>query len=134
MRCNWWPNDTTAVTIATTGDVLVAGNLEVGSSRALKENIRALDGEAAMAALKALQPVRYNYKRSPEEETLGFIAEDVPDLVSTKDRNSLNPMDMVAVLVKVTQEQQQLIEALSERIEKLEGALDAASGSRPDSL
>jgi hypothetical protein len=127
-------NDTTAVTIDTTGDVLVAGNLEVGSSRELKENIRALDGEEAMAALTALQPVRYNYKRSPEEETLGFIAEDVPDLVATKDRKSLNPMDMVAVLVKVTQEQQQRIEALSERIRKLEGALEAASGSRPDSL
>ena len=37
---------------------------------------------------------------------MGFIAEDVPDLVATKDRKGLSPMDIVAVLTKVLQEQQ----------------------------
>lgn len=37
---------------------------------------------------------------------MGFIAEDVPDLVATPNRKSLSPMDIVAVLTKVVQEQQ----------------------------
>jgi hypothetical protein len=37
---------------------------------------------------------------------VGFIAEDVPELVSTKDRKHMTPMDVVAVLTKVVQDQQ----------------------------
>jgi hypothetical protein len=117
------------------GDAFVKGNLEVGSSRELKENIYNLDAGEAMATLKELRPVRYNYKSSPEEETIGFIAEEVPDLVATNSRKSLNPMDMVAVLAKVTQEQQKMIEDLSRRIVELEEELNAAPGdSRGQSL
>jgi hypothetical protein len=36
---------------------------------------------------------------------VGFIAEDVPDLVATNDHKSLSPMDIVAVLTTVTKEQ-----------------------------
>jgi hypothetical protein len=110
------------------GDAFVKGNLEVGSSRELKENIHALGAGEAMATLKELQPVRYNYKTEPGEETIGFIAEDVPDLVATNSRKSLNPMDMVAVLARVTQEQQKIIEDLSQRIADLEKEQGAASG------
>ena len=35
----------------------------------------------------------------------GFIAEEVPELISTKDRKGLSSMDIVAVLTKVVQEQ-----------------------------
>ena len=70
--------------------------------------------------LKKLYPVRFNYKASPQEESIGFIAEDVPDLVATKNRKSIGPMDVIAVLTKVIQEQQKSIEELSARIEDLE--------------
>jgi hypothetical protein len=49
-------------------------------------------------------------KRSPHlgEKCLGFIAEEVPDLVAMNDRKSLSTMDIVAVLTKVVKEQQKL--------------------------
>ncbi len=97
------------------------------SSRDLKENIRELDSEDAFSALENLNPVQYNYKADKEEDYIGFIAEDVPDLVATKDKKSMATMDVVAVLTKVVQEQQKLaekqqktIEELQKKIEKLE--------------
>nr|MBC8182317.1 hypothetical protein [candidate division KSB1 bacterium] len=47
-------------------------------------------------------------------------AEDVPELVSTSDRKGLSPMDIVAVLTKVAQEQQKIIKNLAKRVEELE--------------
>ena len=75
------------------------------SSRELKDNIESLSAEDASAALKQLNPVRYVYSNSRDEEYVGFIAEDVPALVATNDRKSLSPMDIVAVLTTVTKDQ-----------------------------
>jgi hypothetical protein len=51
---------------------------------------------------------------------VGFIAEDVPDLVATADRKGLSSMDVAAVLTKVIQQQQRTIEDLQTRLEHLE--------------
>ncbi len=75
------------------------------SSRELKDNIETLSVEDANAALEGLSPVRYVYKNSRDEEYVGFIAEDVPDLVATNDHKSLSPMDIVAVLTTVAKDQ-----------------------------
>jgi hypothetical protein len=75
------------------------------SSRDLKENIEGLAAEEAQEALAELSPVKYNYKADKGERHVGFIAEDVPALVASKDRKSLSPMDVVGVLTKVVQEQ-----------------------------
>jgi Chaperone of endosialidase len=90
------------------------------SSRSLKQDIRDLATDDAMEALKALQPVRFAYKADPKETHVGFIAEDVPALVATQDRKSLSPMDVVAVLTKVVQQQENTIEELKARIDQLE--------------
>ena len=90
------------------------------SSRQYKENIRDLTLKDAIVALKELRPTRFNYKVDKEDEYLGFIAEDVPELVATKDRKGLSAMDIVAMLTKVVQEQQNAIQRLKERIETLE--------------
>ena len=50
---------------------------------------------------------------------VGFIAEDVPNLVATKDREGLSPMDIVAVLTKVVQEQQKTMEEMRKDIAEL---------------
>jgi hypothetical protein len=76
------------------------------SSREAKENIKNLTTDEAIEALDGLTPVKFNYKAEKEEEYVGFIAEDVPELVSTKDRKHMTPMDVVAVLTKVVQDQQ----------------------------
>jgi len=85
------------------------------SSREHKDNIRELTLNEAMEALDRLEPVQFNYKIDEEDNYLGFIAEDVPAVVASKDRKGLSPMDIVAVLTKVVQAQQRKIEALEVR-------------------
>jgi hypothetical protein len=75
------------------------------SSREYKENIKDLTTEEAVEALDGLNPVKYNYKTDSGNRHVGFIANDVPDLVATEDRKGLSPLDIVAVLTKVVQEQ-----------------------------
>jgi hypothetical protein len=89
------------------------------SSREYKDNIEGLKVEDAMETLQGLNPVTFSYKVSPEENHVGFVAEEVPDLVSTKDRKGLSPMDIVAVLTKVVQEQQKTISTLKEELNEL---------------
>ena len=95
----------------TPGGAYCDGNRWVDkSSRDAKDNILELKTEEALAALKNIKPVKFNYKQDPDKETnLGFIAEDVPDLVATKDRKGMVSMEVVAVLTKVVQEQQALM-------------------------
>ncbi len=90
------------------------------SSRDFKENIKALSKEEASEALEALKPVKFTYKANPKEGHVGFIAEDAPDLVATSDRKGMSPMDVVAVLTKVVQDQQKIIAELSKKIAALE--------------
>ena len=73
-----------------------------GSSREYKEDIETLSTQEALEAIKDLNPVKYAYKTNRTEKRVGFIAEEVPDLVATKDRKGLSPMDIVAVLTKVS--------------------------------
>ena len=56
---------------------------------------------------------------------VGFIAEDVPDLVATKDRKSLSPMDLTAVLTKVVQGQQGLLQELKRIVIEQQKAISA---------
>src|SRR3954471_15063163 len=102
------------------GARLDAGNWVNASSRALKQDIQPLDRDAALDAVKALQPVTFAYRANPREMNVGFIAEDVPDLVATADRTGLSAMDITAVLTKVVQEQQRTIEDLQTRLQRLE--------------
>jgi hypothetical protein len=97
-----------------------AGVWQSVSSREAKQDINPLSTEEAMAAFEQLQPVTYEYKNMPEDRTVGFIAEDVPDLVATPERKTLSEMDIVAVLTKVVQEQQKTIEQLNERLSQVE--------------
>ena len=90
--------------------VTIGGVWTNASYREYKENIQDLSYVEAKSALSSLKPAKFNYKVDKDEDYLGFIAEDVPDLVATKDRKSLSPMDIVAVLTKVVQQQQETIE------------------------
>jgi hypothetical protein len=88
------------------------------SSREFKEHIRPLTAEEAQQALAALDPVRYNYKANPREKHVGFIAEDVPELVAREDRKSLSPMDIVAVVAKVLQEKSRLLDEQQDALDE----------------
>ncbi len=93
------------------GNVTATGGFLQGSSRSIKKNIRPLDSVEAVKALRDLYTVHYQYKEDRlGEDHVGFIAEDVPDLVASKDRKTICPLDIVGVLTKVVQEQQKTIE------------------------
>lgn len=102
------------------GARLDAGVWVDASSRKVKQDIHDLDRDAAFDALRRLQPVTFAYKSKPTDTHVGFIAEDVPELVARPDRTGLAPMDIVAVLTKVVQEQQKTITDLRTRLERLE--------------
>ena len=89
------------------------------SSRDRKENIAILPADTAASALMALEPVVFNYRNERGEEYVGFIAEDVPALVATGNRDALSTMDIVAVLTRVVQEQQNKIKELEARLDAL---------------
>lgn len=89
------------------------------SSRDVKQDIAGLETEEAFKTLRGLTPVKFAYKVNPAERHVGFIAEDVPNLVATPDRKTLSPMDIVAVLTKVIQSQQEEIRQQQARIEEL---------------
>ena len=93
------------ITVANGAHLTTGGVWTNASSRELKDHIQTLSTEDANKALAALSPVRYVYKNSGDEEYVGFIAEDVPDLVAMNDHKSLSPMDIVAVLTTVTKDQ-----------------------------
>ncbi len=85
--------------------VTSAGEWKDVSSRESKTNIEDLDLTEALTAFKHLAPVTFNYKTKDNNKRAGFIAEDVPDLLSQKDHKGLSAMDIVALLTKVMQHQ-----------------------------
>ena len=102
--------------LASGAHVTAGGVWTNSSSIENKENVESLTPEEALAALAALEPVLFNYKTDRADRHAGFIAEDVPDLVASRDRKGLSPMDIVAVLTRVVQLQQERIEDLETRL------------------
>ena len=112
---------TDVITTSTSSAVLTsAGVWQDASSRALKQNIRAMDLAAARTALSDLEPVTYQYIKEPDEMVAGFVAEDVPEMVATSSRKTLSALDITAVLTRVVQDQQETIARLEARIDALE--------------
>jgi len=105
--------------------VTAAGVWTNGSSRKNKTDVHPLSGEEAIAALDGLTPVLYRGKGSPDnEQYVGFIAEDVPALVAQNDRESLSPMDIVAVLTRALQVERRKNQELEARLARLEALLE----------
>jgi hypothetical protein len=124
--------------MASGAHVTAGGVWTDASSRHFKENISNLTGEEAVSTLEKLNPVKFNYKAEREEQYVGFIAEDVPDLVAHSNRKSLSPMDIVAVLTRVVQQQQKEIAELGARlnainaVEELEAKASEVQGLRKE--
>jgi hypothetical protein len=113
-------NPTYPIQMASGARCTAGGVWTNASSREYKENIKELSTKDAILAFNKLDPVTYNYKVDKNEKHVGFIAEDVPDLVATQDRKALSAMDIVAVLTKVVQEQERTIAELKEKVNMLE--------------
>lgn len=80
------------------------------SSRKFKEQIQDLKSNTAEETLHSMTPVRFNYKIEPGREYLGFIAEDMPDLIASRDHRGITSLDIAGVLVRVVQQQQSTLE------------------------
>lgn len=104
-----------------TAVLTTAGVWQDASSRELKKNIKLLSLVDALSTLENLNPVTFIYKADPSADmNVGFIAEDVPELVATSSRKTLASLDIIAVLTKVAQGQKEIITNLEERIKKME--------------
>lgn len=110
-------NGVAKVTVSAAG-IMTATSFHPASSRTLKRDICTLDSRQADLALEQLTPVRYIYKDDADAAGhVGFIAEDVPELVATPDRKSVPVTDVIALVTRVVKDQQQVIESQQQTIE-----------------
>jgi hypothetical protein len=110
------------------GDV-TANSVLLTSSRELKQDIGDLSAEKAGDALAALTPVEYAFKARPDEKHVGFIAEDVPELVAHKSRKVVPAMEIIAVVTKVVKDQQKTIAAQQQRIDELSKKIETLAAA-----
>jgi hypothetical protein len=129
----------------TANNIFIYGNGDIGntnnsygaiSDAKLKENIT--DATPKLAGINAVRIVNYNLIDHPEVKQLGVIAQELeqifPGMVSEAPDRDMEGNDLgtvtksvkysvfVPMLIKAMQEQQATIEALTARIEALEGA------------
>ncbi len=100
------------------------------SDKSLKENIRDLD--KGLDTVLALKPRRFDWKNGDGNDIMGFIAQEVdevlPELVhdymynEDETKKSLKMGDMIPSMVKAIQEQQAMIETLQAEVAALKGA------------
>ena len=103
-------NNVAKATIHANGSI-TATSFNPSSSRALKHDIIELDSARAQDAVRRLTPVEFIYNDDElAEKRVGFIAEDVPELVADTDRKSVPIMDVVATLTRVVKDQQHVID------------------------
>ncbi|MEO0025976.1 MAG: tail fiber domain-containing protein [candidate division WOR-3 bacterium] len=97
------------------------------SSRLLKKDIRALTPEevkAILEELKRIQVVRFRYKSDVTgEEHIGVIAEDVPELLATPNRDGINTGDAIGFLLAAIQAVCEQNQELRQELEALKAQL-----------
>ncbi|WP_413167903.1 tail fiber domain-containing protein [Capilliphycus salinus ALCB114379] len=121
----FFTNGSPKLTIDYHGNIRYTTSLAKSSSREIKDNIVDLSIKEAFATLNGLNPVKYTLKADEQKQPqLGFIAEAVPDIISSQDRKAINPDNIITVLTCVVKEQQQTILALVEKVNALEELID----------
>jgi len=122
------------------GDLDITGEFTAASDRKLKRNIVSISNASALIA--ALNPVKYYFrtdeypsKNFSERQKMGLIAQEVeavlPDLVSSSgsvmnskgeqvDIKSVNYMELIPLLVRCNQEQDETIRLQEQKIKALE--------------
>jgi hypothetical protein len=102
------------------GNLKTTGTITQSSSHKLRRVIESLSMQEAINTLRALEPVKFSYANDHDGKLhAGFVAEEAPELVATSDRTALAPLDIVAVLTRVVQDQQRAIAVLRNQLEVL---------------
>ena len=119
-------NDPTTVELyLSSGASNVNGQWVNASSRSYKKNIHELSGDDAMQAMRGLKSVKYQFKSdNSNEQMIGFIAEDVPELLATKDRRTVDPLRIVSVLAKAIQVQDEALLSKGKKIADMEAKIN----------
>jgi Chaperone of endosialidase len=99
------------------GDLVVGGAISQASSAKLKDDVETLPVENAASLLAALNPVTFRYRHDTSERRhAGFIAEEVAEVMPDADGDRVRPMDLIALLTAVVQDQQRTLARLTEEI------------------
>lgn len=99
------------------GGVYIEGGFYYTSSRDYKDNITKLCSDSIKNVFDQLEPVEFNFKGDRRKRTIGFIAEDVPDMFTAYDKKAINPLEIITVLVSEVKEQQNRLNQLNKKIE-----------------
>jgi hypothetical protein len=95
------------------------------SSREIKQDIISLSDDEAISMLNDLNPVKYDLKTGKNfRQNLGFIAEEMPDGLRSEDRKTISPLEIIPVLTKMIQLQQQAINSLQEDLRSLKASIE----------
>jgi len=97
-----------------------------GSTRSIKQDIKPNEMNVG-EILDKVNIVNYRYKREAAADEnapyhIGFIAEDTPELLSSKERNGMVTGDCIGLLLAAVKEQQSEIERLSREIKLLKSS------------
>ncbi|MGL5691435.1 MAG: tail fiber domain-containing protein, partial [Bacteroidales bacterium] len=84
-------------------NLTVAGSISQTSSEKFKTNIIKYT-DSALELIDKVDVVKFHYKNNLEDCRIGFIAENTPEELSTKDKNIMDIGSNVGVLLKAVQE------------------------------
>ena len=107
------------------GDVFVYSN---SSDRNLKKNIKETN-ISAIELIQKINHVQFDWKSNERHQSIGYIAQEMQEVEESfvhhskyKDKEDwqINTLSVLATATKAIQEQQEIIEDLKSRIEKLE--------------
>ncbi|EPR11617.1 tail fiber domain-containing protein [Ruminiclostridium papyrosolvens] len=126
--CGYWTTVTNTIIgnkgdrirLRASGGTYVEGNFYYTSTKEIKENIKKLKKEKVRSTIESLDPVEFNFKGDRKRKTMGFIAEDVPDILASGDKKAISPMEILTVLVGEVKEQENLIKKLKKKVAALQ--------------
>ena len=93
---------------------LVATGFFQASSRTLKTNITPFT-RSALDIIREVTVVSFNYKTDVINKHIGFIAEDTPEELSTRNKNVMDSNNTIGVLLKAIQELESRIKTLESK-------------------
>jgi Family of unknown function (DUF6519)/Chaperone of endosialidase len=103
--------------VSINGDTFYQGNQLIISSEDTKTNINDLSTKKATEILQGLNPVTFSNKKDTNARIhAGFIAKNVPDMISTDDSKAIRPMEIIAVLTAILKDHKNTFVNLTETI------------------
>ena len=101
-------------------------NETVTSTRTVKSDIESFSLQEAKELLPDLNPVTFCYKKDPDQRrNVGFIAEDMPSLLASADKQAISYNSIVALLSQVVRSQEEAIDSLKEQLGSLKQQINS---------